>query len=79
VGSEKNLKELTNLNKVEKNNNLFTDNFLLSTGIHSQEKSNKPSELYHNNINGYIGLLEFNINYERNMIEHSSILNYQQI
>lgn len=41
----------------------------MSIGIHSQGNNNKSSELNRNSINGYISLFEYNINYERNIIQ----------
>jgi hypothetical protein len=39
-----------------------------------QEIDNRPSELNRNCINLYLGLIEFNINYERNIIRHPQSL-----
>jgi hypothetical protein len=43
--------------------------FHLSICIYSQENDNKSSEFSRNSINGYIGLVDYNINFERNIIQ----------
>jgi hypothetical protein len=39
-----------------------------------QKIDNRPSEINRNSINLYLGLIEFNINYERNVIRHPQSL-----
>lgn len=44
--------------------------FFFSICIHARGNDNKSSELRRNSINAYIGLFEYNINFERNIIQH---------
>jgi hypothetical protein len=44
--------------------------FFLCINIHAQENDNPSIKLPHNNINIYISLSEYNINYERTIMQH---------
>lgn len=42
--------------------------------IIAQETDNRVSDFKHNGINAYIGLIDFNLNYERNIIRRERSL-----
>jgi hypothetical protein len=57
------------MERIQKNILITLSAFLLSICAFAQESNNPVRKLPKNNINGYVSLFEYNINYERNIMQ----------